>query len=239
LSLLLLSACAPVRTTLAEIQTRQQLAQYRYYLASGFFETVIRQSQAVLQKSETRPPADLALYSLGEVYASHAYQGRDYMQSRQYFEKLLRHFPYSPLTSEARTYLSLYDAIDARDRTIAVLLEQSSLATAAERTAPDRPVIENRNFEEAARKNRQILEAAGNAPPADEALYNLGLINAHGDNPAKDYRQAREFFARLSSEFPDSPLAEEARIWLGLFGVFEKMQQIDLEIEAQKKQLNR
>ncbi|HSH13315.1 MAG TPA: tetratricopeptide repeat protein [Desulfurivibrionaceae bacterium] len=239
MSLVWLGACAPMQKTLTEIHTRQQLAQYRYQLASGFFETVIQQSQAVLKKSETRPPADLALYALGEVYASHAYQGRDYKQSRQYFEKLLLHFPYSPLTSEARTYLGLYDAIDARDRTIAALIEQSSPAAAAERTGSDRPVVENRNFAEATRKNREILAAAGSAPPADEALYNLGLIYAHGENPDKDYRQAREFFNRLSSEFPDSPLAEEARIWLGLFGVFEKMQQIDLEIEAQKKQLNR
>jgi len=34
-------------------------------------------------------------------------------------------------------------------------------------------------------------------------------------------------------------LAEEGRIWLGLFQTIEKIQQIDVDIEQQKKQLTR
>jgi len=246
---LLLSAtgCAPVQKTFADIQAQQQLSKYRYYLASGFYETVIQQSREVLRENETRPPADLALYALGEVYANYAYRGKNYELSKQYFEKLIKNFPYSPLASEARTYLGLYEDLAAKDRTIATLREKSARAEAAaeaaekatESAASPRPVVENRNFEEAVHKNEQILQEAGKSPPADEALYNLGLIYAHNDNPAKDYSKAEEYFSRLTREFPDSPLAEEARIWLGLFGVFEKMRQIDLEIEQQKKELNR
>jgi hypothetical protein len=43
----------------------------------------------------------------------------------------------------------------------------------------------------------------------------------------------------LIKQFPDSPLAEEARIWLGLFETLEKIQQIDIEIEQQKRELIR
>ncbi len=229
------------------MQSQQQLSRYRYYLASGFFDTVIQQSKQVLRENETRPPADLALYALGEVYANHAYQGKNYELSKQYFKKLLENFPYSPLASEAKSYLSLYATLDAKDRTIAALREQNARAEAAaeaaekpsEPVAAPRPVVENRNFEEAVRKNEQILRKAGKSPPADEALYNLGLIYANNDNPDKDFGKSQEYFARLTHEFPDSPMAEEARIWLGLFGVFKKMRQIDLEIEQQKKQLNR
>jgi outer membrane protein assembly factor BamD (BamD/ComL family) len=240
----LAAACAPVQKTIADMQAQEQLSKYRYYLASGFFDTVIQQSRQVLRDNETRPPADLALYALGEVYANYAYRGKDYELSKQYFEKLLKNFPYSPLASEAKTYLGLYEDLAAKDRTISALREKSARAEAAaekatESVAAARPVVENRNFDEAIHKNEQILKEAGKSPPADEALYNLGLIYAHNDNPAKDYSKAQEYFLRLTREFPDSPLAEEARIWLGLFGVFEKMRQIDLEIEQQKKQLNR
>ena len=244
-----------MQKTIADMQAQQQLSKYRYYLSSGFFETIIQESRKVLRDSETRPPADLALYALAEVYANYAYQGKNYDLSKQYFEKLVENFPYSPLASEARTYLSLYAALETKDRTIAFLRDKSARAEAAaeaaekatekatekaiESVAPPRPVVENRNFEEATRRNSQILREAGKSPPADEALYNLGLIYAHNDNPAKDYNKAQEYFTRLTREYPDSPLAEEARIWLGLFGVFEKMRQIDLEIEQQKKQLNR
>jgi outer membrane protein assembly factor BamD (BamD/ComL family) len=240
----LATACAPVQKTIADIQAQQQLSQYRYYLASGFYDTVIEQSRKVLLESETKPPADLALYALGEVYADYAYRGRDYELSKQYFEKLIKNFPYSPLTSEARNYLSLYEALEAKDQTIGSLRNQCARAeAAAERAAvlgaAPRPVVENRNFEAAVQKNEQIVREAGKSPPADEALYNLGLIYAHIDNPAKDYSKAQEYFSKLTREFPGSPLVEEARIWLGLFGVFEKMRQIDLEIEEQKKQLIR
>jgi len=233
----------PVQKTIADMQAQEQLSKYRYYLASGFFDTVIQESRKVLSESETKPPADLALYAMGEVYANYSYRGKDYRLSRKYFEKLIENFPYSPLASEARTYIGLYDTLDARDRTISTLRKKSAQAEAAveaaEQLSTPRPVVENQNFTEAVRKNEQILREAGKSPPADEALYNLGLIYAHNDNPAKDYGKAEKYFLRLTKEFPDSPLVEEARIWLGLFGVFEKMRQIDLEIEQQKKELNR
>ena len=98
-------------------------------------------------------------------------------------------------------------------------------------------VVENQNFEEALKKNLQILEQLGNKKPADEALYNLGLLYAHVDNPAKDYNKSKVYFHALSTQFPDSDFAEEARIWLGLFETIEKIQQIDVDIEQQKKQL--
>ncbi len=239
-----MTACTPFRDTLENIQSRQQLAEYRYDLASGFYQTVIEQSQKVLQKNgETRPPADVALYALGEVYADHAYQGKDYAKSKVYFEKLIRNFPYSPLTSEARTYVALYDAMAAKDRTIARLEKLTARVSnpalsEGEEIPAARPLVENHNFAEAIARNLKILQEAGDKPPADEALYNLGLIYAHNDNPGKDYGKSREYFARLAKDFPNSPLAEEASIWVGLFGVFEKMRQVDLEIEQQKKQLN-
>jgi len=68
-------------------------------------------------------------------------------------------------------------------------------------------------------------------------LYNLGLIYAHGNNPAKDYGKSQNYFDLLTKQFPDSELAEEAQIWLGLFETIEKIQQIDIEIDQQRKQL--
>ncbi|MFA7382399.1 MAG: tetratricopeptide repeat protein [Desulfurivibrionaceae bacterium] len=224
---------------IAEKHHMQQLSKYRNDLAAGFFETVVQQSKNILRDSETKPSAELALYALGEAYADHAFKGRDYNLSRQYFEKLIRNFPYSPLASEAKNFIGLYDVIAEKDRTVAALRKQTARAGERRLGSSRRPVVENQKFEEAIRRNQQILREAGTAAPADEALYNLGLIYAHVDNPAKDYRKARDYFAQISRNFPNSPLAEHARVWLGLFEVFESMQQIDLEIEKQKMQLNR
>ena len=239
-------ACAPVQNKIAELRAHQQLEQYRGSMAAGFFETIIEQSEQVLTENETEPPADVALYSLGEVYAQHDYEGRDYALSQYYFEKLIKNFPDSPLTSEAKTYISLFETIAAKEKLTAAAEEKASqkkiIIETKKRSVSTiwhHKVVENQNFEEAAQKNLQILDEMGKKNPADEALYNLGLIYAHIDNPAKDFNKSQAYFQTLTQEFPDSELAEEAQIWLGLFETIEKIQQIDIDIEKQKKQLTR
>jgi len=214
-------------------------------MTDGFFEIVIQQSNKILAENETVPPADIALYSLGEVYAHHNYEGRDYTLSQQYFEKLIDNFPNSDLTVEAKTYISLFEAITAQKKEAATikekLLQKEIIVEKEKKTYPttSRKLIENLNFAEAEKKNLQLLEEAGKNKPADTALYNLGLIYAHVDNPAKDYKRSKIYFHVLVTQFPESQFAEEARIWLGLFETLEKIQQIDIDIEQQKKQLNR
>lgn len=213
-------------------------------MAAGSFETIITQGKQVLAESTTEPPADVALYALGEVYAHQEYGGRDYALSQYYFKQLVDNFPHSTLASEAKIYLSLFEAIAAKTKEavdVAQKPQEEKIAPPKEKkslpVAAPRKIIENQDFEQAAQRNLQILEEAGKKKPADEALYNLGLIYAHADNPAKDYRKSQTYFHSLTEQFPDSYLAEEAQIWLGLFETLEKIQQIDIEIEQQKKQL--
>jgi outer membrane protein assembly factor BamD (BamD/ComL family) len=239
-------ACAPVQDRIAVIRADQQLEQNRENLAAGFFETVIQQSKQVIAENETEPPADIAFYSLGEAYAHLDYEGRDYALSQYYFEKLIMNFPDSQLTSEAKIYISLFENIAAKEKEAAAAEEKVSqkeiIVAKKKKTVPvpePRKVVKNQNFEEAVQENLQILEKAGNKKPADEALYNLGLIYAHIDNPAKDFKKSQKYFNVLIEQFPDSELAEEGRIWLGLFETIEKIQQIDVDIEQQKKQLTR
>ena len=228
------------------LRAHQQLEQYRESMADGFFETIIEQSEQVLEENETEPPADVALYVLGEVYAHHDFAGRDYALSQYYFERLVENFPDSNLTSEAKTYINLFETIAEREKEATAAEKKSSQKEKpiekeekSASVAKSRQIVDNNDFEEAAQRNLQILEESGKKKPADEALYNLGLIYAHVDNPAKDYQKSQTYFNVLTEQFPDSDLAEEARIWLGLFETIEKIQQIDIEIEQQKKELTR
>ncbi len=254
-------SCASVQDKLVEIRTHQQLEQYRGDLTAGLFESIIQQSKQVIEKNETEPPADVAFYSLGEVYAHHDFAGRDYTLSQYYFEKLIENFPDSHLTTEAKTYISLFENIATQEKATAVVEEkllqkEEQVAAAEARVSPQkeiivaqekktfsgtlsREVVENQNFEEAALENLKIVEEFGTKKPADEALYKLGLIYAHVDNPAKDYKKSKIYFHVLTTQFPNSVYAEEARVWLGLFDTLEKIQQIDVDIEQQKKQLSR
>jgi tetratricopeptide (TPR) repeat protein len=237
-----------VQNKITAINTYQQLDEYREDMAAGFFETVIKQCEQIIEKNETAPPADVAFYALGEVYAYYNFAGKDYALSQYYFEKLVDNFPDSTLASEAKTYLSLFETIAAKEQESAVMeekvltaIEENSAEIKKQSLAATEPskLLENQNFEEAEKKNLRIVEEAGREKPADAALYNLGLIYAHADNPAKDYQKSQLYFKKLTEQFPDSQFAEEAQIWLGVFATIEKMQQIDVDIEQQKKQLNR
>lgn len=95
------------------------------------------------------------------------------------------------------------------------------------------------DFEGALRENRKALAAAPEGDDADIALFDMGLIHAHYANPKKDYAKALESFRRLRNKYPRSPLAEEAKIWIGVLETMEKAKQIDIEIEEKKKGLTR
>lgn len=83
-------------------------------------------------------------------------------------------------------------------------------------------------FEAALEENQKILSIYSDKPPADKALYNMGLIYAHYANPQKDYKKASEFFWELIKNFPKSSKAEEAKIWIG---VLNKIEGDDLKIQ--------
>ena len=71
-------------------------------------------------------------------------------------------------------------------------------------------------FEASFRENQKALEWAGGNFPADRALFNMGVIYAHGANPQKDPGKSIGYFRRVAEEFPESPLAEESQAWIGL-----------------------
>ena len=68
--------CVSVPDKHAGIHSHQQVEQNRANLADGLFEAVVQQSKQIVEKDETTPPADAALYALGEAYAHHEYDGR-------------------------------------------------------------------------------------------------------------------------------------------------------------------
>lgn len=91
------------------------------------------------------------------------------------------------------------------------------------------------DFEGSLRENQRVLVLAKEQSPADTATFNMGLIYAHPKNPKKDNKRAIGFFNRVIKGFPESPWAEQARIWAGVLDDVEKLKQVDLEIEEKKR----
>ena len=99
------------------------------------------------------------------------------------------------------------------------------------------------DYDGAAKENQKALTLAHNKPPADEALFNLGLVFAHVGNPKRDNRAAINNFTRVVKEHPQSPWVDQAKAWVGvlqanekLAGTLEKSKQVDIEIEEKRRQ---
>ncbi len=80
-------------------------------------------------------------------------------------------------------------------------------------------------YEEALTTYQKVLSLSPQKPPGDEALFNMGLIYAHFNNPQKDYRKSIDYFLRVINSYPGSPLADQAKIWIGVLQETEKLSQ--------------
>jgi hypothetical protein len=79
----------------------------------------------------------------------------------------------------------------------------------------------------------------------DEALFHMGLLYVHPENPWADLHKARLCFERILKEFPMSRKKEEARLWLltlrakeeerGNFG--RKLGLLESAVEEREKKL--
>ena len=71
------------------------------------------------------------------------------------------------------------------------------------------------DFEGALKEDEEVVRLFPGVSPGDCALFHMGLIRAHPDNPQRDYKKALECFRRLVRDFPRSALEEKARVWIG------------------------
>lgn len=88
------------------------------------------------------------------------------------------------------------------------------------------------DFDGSVRSYRSVLTTAQGKPPADVASYQLGLVYAHPDNPQRDLQKALKFFSHVVSAYPESPWAEQARVWQGLLKETQESRQ---EIEKARR----
>jgi tetratricopeptide (TPR) repeat protein len=106
------------------------------------------------------------------------------------------------------------------------------------------------DYEGALRENQRVLSLYDHVPPGDEALFNTGLLYAHPGYPKRDYKKALDLFKRLVKMFPHSPLAGQAKVWIGILQENERLnrdidglnktirksKQVDIEIDEKKKE---
>jgi tetratricopeptide (TPR) repeat protein len=77
-------------------------------------------------------------------------------------------------------------------------------------------MLTQRKYDAALEAYQKVLSLSSRKPPEDEALFNMGLAYAHFGNPKKDYKKSIDFFLTVLNDYPESRLAVQARIWVGV-----------------------
>ena len=83
-----------------------------------------------------------------------------------------------------------------------------------------------------ARKESCILLEQFSGQVDDRALYLLGLVWIHPDNPQQDTHHADICFRRLVDQHPESPLVAAAETWLAMIARLEENEQFVNRLET-------
>jgi tetratricopeptide (TPR) repeat protein len=94
------------------------------------------------------------------------------------------------------------------------------------------------DFEGSLKEHQKALSLSGENRPGDEALFQIGVIYAHPDNPKKDYEKSLDQFKRLIKNYPESPRLDEARIWAGILQEHQKLKQANDRLSQANEKLN-
>jgi outer membrane protein assembly factor BamD (BamD/ComL family) len=85
------------------------------------------------------------------------------------------------------------------------------------------------DYDGAMRAFQNVVVIAKEQPPADAALFHMGLIQAHPNNTKKDAQRALSSFDRVVDRYPESSWIAPAKAWIGVIK----------EAEAAKKEIER
>ncbi len=88
------------------------LERVRVLVNRGDFEGAVKQSQELLSASPNTPPGDEALMDLGLISAHYANPKKDYKKAMNYFMRVEKEFPDSPLVEESKVWVSVLRAFE-------------------------------------------------------------------------------------------------------------------------------
>ena len=103
-------------------------------------------------------------------------------------------------------------------------------------------LISKGDYAGALKENEEVVRLFPTASPGDSALFHMGLIWAHPDNPQRNYKKALGSFQRVLRDFPGSALKEDAGVWSGaikeLIRCEGKIRELEETVSDLKNRLN-
>jgi len=100
------------------VEGRVSQARSQRLLAAGDFEGFIGENQRVLSLTHPHFPKDEALFNLGLVYAHEGNPKKDFLKSLDFFKRLIRDHPGSPLVEQAKIWVGLLQEYQSLNQVI-------------------------------------------------------------------------------------------------------------------------
>jgi TolA-binding protein len=99
--------------------------------------------------------------------------------------------------------------------------------------------VNEKRYKEAAAAYRKIVADAPGSALAADALFELALVQAHHDNPHRDYVQAIQTFDQFIRRYPDSNKTAEAQIWVSVLKTVQELKKENAILNESIEQLKR
>ncbi len=116
-----IAGCAALKQMQTSMSAREHLAAARTLFDQGDYEASLRENQKVISLGDNSPPEDEALFNAGVIYAHYGYHKRDYHKSLEYLKRLVRNFPESPYTGQAKILIGILQDNERSKREIEAL----------------------------------------------------------------------------------------------------------------------
>jgi tetratricopeptide (TPR) repeat protein len=260
-------------------EARNALQEGKKLFSQGDYDGAVHNYLKVASPDIHKPPEDEALFYLGLIYACHENPKKDFEKSYFFFQKLAKDFPKSQWSEQVRVWIGILQELDDLNQTRRTLRQSNEKLSQTQQKSKEREkslesllrsqrvqseetreindaflraqkLLGQGDYEGALKENQKVLSLSGQYPPADEAIFNIGMVYAHPGNSKKDYGKATAYFKKLTKDFPKSPWAEQAKVWAGtiqecerltltvqkLNQMIEESKQVDIEIEEMKRE---
>ena len=108
---------------LPDEQANIELQRGRRLLAQGDLQGALQATRDALASSPHDPPGDEALFAMGLIHIHYANPKKDIGRAQALFTRVVKEFPDSPRTEEARIWVDILDAME-KTRQIDIEIEQ-------------------------------------------------------------------------------------------------------------------
>jgi DNA repair exonuclease SbcCD ATPase subunit len=95
--------------------------------------------------------------------------------------------------------------------------------------------MERRNFKASLRESRTALELFSRSL-GDQALFQIGLVHAHPENPNQNIENSTTAFHKLINNYPNSSLRSQAELWIMHL---RRIQDLEATLNARKQEIGK